>query len=275
MSKSDGISVIVRTDSTGSSRHLVNLHDQLADQTELIVVGKSPSRLPSESLGGITLVSCSAGRFEALRTGVEIARFNSVLFLDDDQVPEQGLLEELKAKQEDAVIIPERSMNRNLVGRLMDLKRIYLEELARENPVPEIPVIPRFYKVATLNRAFERLSLETLRAIVQHEDSVLYNEAYNFCEEVTFSTKRVFHEDPHVLSFIAKEYRYGRSNESALLSGHLTTEQIRFVRTLDKNRVLYNRTLGLNPGIIVDILKAVPYLMGSLSCRIEDVFKGE
>src|SRR6266487_344048 len=129
---SAGISVIMRTNGDAYDRKISSLCDQLTAPVELVVVGKTigPGSDPSTSLVEIRRVRTQVGRFEAMRVGVSCSQFESVLFVDDDQVIEPGLLEELRAAQEDAVIIPERSLNRNLVGRLMDLKREYLEELA-------------------------------------------------------------------------------------------------------------------------------------------------
>src|SRR5260370_23216709 len=249
--------------------------DQEPAPAELIVVGEGVGQraIPSNSLVAVKPIETSVGRFEAMRIGIYNSQYESVLFLDNDQVIEPGLLEELRTKQEDAVIIPERSLNRNLVGRLMDLKRSYLEELAKDHPHPEIPVIPRFYKKRILDRAFEQLPLETLQTVTQHEDSILYREAYDSCRKLSMSRKRIFNQDPDLFSFVRKAYIYGKANETALSSGRLTSSQAGFIRTLDRNRILYDRGVGFNPVLTIHLLQGIPYAAGSLSYKVEDLFR--
>ena len=111
-----------------------------------------------------------------MKIGTDEASLDCILFLDEDQTPEEGLMEELTEKNDDAIIIPERSLNRNFIGRLMDYKRTCLEESVRNKPIPEIPVIPRFYRKEILLKAFANLSSKTILNVEQHEDSILYSE---------------------------------------------------------------------------------------------------
>jgi hypothetical protein len=207
-----------------------------------------------------------------MRVGAENANLDGILFLDDDQRLEDGLLGELEESDADAVIIPERSLNRNVIGRLMDRKRKYLEALVRESPRPDVGVIPRFYKRNLLLRAFENISIRTLRVASQHEDTILYNEVYKKCKKVSMSQKRIFNQDPSLAKFIAKAFEYGKQNEQALSSGALTAEQIDLIRRMDRNRMIYATDKGLNPGLLIDLLKGPPYVLGSTICSLKSLF---
>lgn len=269
-----GISVIVRTQGNLPLEGLARILASVTDQSEVIVVGPLVHQIGCEGFPRLRLIESTAGRFEALKIGTENASLDHVLLLDEDQTMESGLIEELILKTDDAVIIPERSLNRNLVGRLMDLKRGYLEELANIRPTPDIPVIPRLYKKNILSQAFHRLPNKILRTVVQHEDSILYQEALKLGRKISMTKRRIFNIDPDLLSFLRKAYMYGWHNEEALLSGFLTREQINLIRRMDRNRIIYRKNLGPNKGIIIDLLKGAPYLAGSLSRKVQHYVRG-
>ena len=219
----------------------------------------------------VTWMSSRRGRFEALSLGIHAVRSSRVLILDDDQVLDQGLASELNEIEGDAIFVPERSLNRNLVGRFMDLKRAGVENLARKAPNPAIPAVPRCYDAPTALRALARVGEAELRAISQHEDSVLYFEVARLADKVGWAHHRILNLDPPLGEFLKKSFDYGLSQSRAIRSPSVTAEHQQLLRAIDRGRLENWGAEGLYPGLLADMVKGTPYLLGLMAGRLSSV----
>ncbi|NON61516.1 hypothetical protein, partial [Acidianus sp. RZ1] len=162
-------------------------------------------------------------------------------------------IEELEKLDCDAVLIPEKSANRNVVGRLLDLQRDYLVRYVKVKGFsPYVVAVPRCFKREKLLN----INVKDLN-VVSHEDSVLYYEAFNSLKSFCISNHVIFNEDPPFFEFLKKYYKYGKSTTKPSPHDWLISK-------LDKNRVIYDRDVGFNWGILVDLVKGIPYLLGKV-----------
>jgi len=136
------ISIITRAYRTSELKNLVNnLTSNNEVEKEIIAV----CNVNDYNIEGIKIILENSNRFRARITGIKNASYEKILLLDSDQIPEKGLLSELDDKNNDMVIIPEKSTNNYLTSKCLDDWRYRNERLARKNITPYIMVIPRFY----------------------------------------------------------------------------------------------------------------------------------
>lgn len=252
------ISIVLRSYETSEIRDLVSYLKQNNDiENEIVAV----CNLNDFEIDGINLILEDSNRFEARISGIKNARFDRVLFLDSDQLPEEGLLGELDSMNEDMVIIPERSSSKNLTARCLDDWRMRNENLARRNTSPFVPVIPRFYRKYTLLKAINALS-DSAYKIVSHEDSVIYYETLKIKQRVGFSSRHILNRDPNFFKLMYKAYQYGKYSKSA--EALSLPEEIEYLLDrLDRN-TLNLRELGFGKGFLIQIPRGIAYEIGKL-----------
>ena len=199
--------------------------------------------------------------FEARVTGIRNAVYDKLLLLDSDQIPERGLLRELDNKEEDMVIIPEQSVKNSFTSMCLDDWRYRNELLARKQPNPYIPVIPRFYRKDYLLNAVNKLSANICK-IIDHEDSILYYYVFEETKNIQFSIKRIFNYDPNLLKLMHKAYLYGKNNKDTY---QLTIPEniSQLLYKLNRN-TLNIKELGLGKGYIVQIMRGIAYEFGKI-----------
>ncbi|MEM3828704.1 MAG: hypothetical protein QXP36_05785, partial [Conexivisphaerales archaeon] len=196
--------------------------------------------------------------------GLLKAKQDYILNLDSDQIVSEKLLEKLNNVRNDMAIIAEKSYNNNLIGKLMDYKRDYLFKYSKSHPSPFIPVIPRFYKKKLALDAFESITNFELKNIIQHEDSLLYYEAFKLSKNIGFVDDYLYNIDPPLNLFLKKSYTYGSNMRTALKSNNVLNEHKQFFRKLDEYSFLFEMKIGINKGIIINFIKGLPYFIGYL-----------
>jgi hypothetical protein len=163
------ISIITRAYKTSELKNLVNnLNSYNEVEKEIIAV----CNVNDYNIDNTKLIIENSNRFRARIIGIKNASYEKILLLDSDQIPENGLLKELDEKNEDMIIIPEKSINNNFTSKCLDDWRYRNEKLARKNITPYIPVVPRFYKTEYLINAVNRFP-QNIYNIIDHEDTVL------------------------------------------------------------------------------------------------------
>ncbi|MEM3191506.1 MAG: hypothetical protein QW292_05315 [Candidatus Parvarchaeota archaeon] len=254
------ISIITRSLRSSELENFVNnLVSRKDADIEIIAV----SKINDHDLGGnINLIVENSNRFEAKITGIKNAKYDKILFLDSDQVPQEGLLTELDDKDDDMVIIPERSLNNNFTARCLDDWRFRNERIAMKNPNPYIPVIPRFFKKEYVMKAIEIINPK-LYNVITHEDSILYYEVYKLTKRISFSKKYIYNNDPPFSLLMKKAFYYGK-NYKEIKSSDIPFEIVDLIDRLDMNTLNF-RELGIGKGYIIQILRGMMYKLGSLS----------
>ena len=133
------ISIIARSLKSSELRNLVTtLTSRKEAKIEIIAVSRTND---SDFGGNINLIVENSNRLQAKATGVKKAKYDNLLFLDSDQIPQEYLLSELENKKDDMVIIPERSLNNSFVASCLDDWRFRNERVAMNHPNPYIPVV--------------------------------------------------------------------------------------------------------------------------------------
>jgi len=255
------ISIITRAKKTSEVKNLIyNLNSNLEVEKEIIAV----CIINDCNIENAKVILENSKMLEAKITGIKNAKFDKILFLDSDQIPQKGLLEELDKRNEDMIIIPEKSYNNNLIGKLLDYQRDYMFKYSKLNPSPLISVIPRFYKKELMLQAIKNINDFELKNIVQYEDSLLYYEIYKLSKNIGFSNYYIYNIDPPLNVFLKKSFNYGLMFGHSLKLYDLKEEHKNLFKKLNSNIIIFNKELGINPGIIIKIIKGIPYLFGYL-----------
>lgn len=252
------ISIILRSYRTSELKGIVSyLKHNKETEKEVIAV----CVIDDYDIYGADVILEDSNRFEARITGIKMANFDRILLLDSDQVPEDGLLEELNNKKEDMVIIPERSMNKGLTSKCLDDWRKRNEEIARQRPSPDVSVIPRFYFRNQLLKAIREWPYNTPK-ILSHEDSVLYYYVYKNSRSIGFSTKCILNDDPNILILMRKAFLYGKFKKSVQFLN--VPADVRNLLDRLNNTTLNIKDLGFGAGYLVQIPRGVAYILGEM-----------
>ena len=256
------ISVVTRAYRTSELRNLVlSLQSNHEIEKEIIAVCKIED-CKLNSAQSLELILEDSNRFRARITGIKLSTYGKILLLDSDQIPQEGLLSELDNRTEDMVIIPEKSLNSNWIGKCLDDWRLRNERMAMEEPTPFIPVIPRFYTAEKLKKTIDRLPHQALE-IISHEDSVLYYEVFKETQLIGFSKHYILNDDPHFSTLMRKAFLYGkyqREADSLIISDDL----FKLIDALNKSTLNF-KELGVGKGFIIQVLRGMMYEIGRLS----------
>lgn len=252
------ISIITRSYWTSELKELVYSLKR-NDEIEKEVVAVCNKK--DYDLHGINLILENSNRFEARITGIKNAQFDKVLLLDSDQVLEDGLLHEIENRNEEMMIIPEKSLGKGLTAKCLDDLRTRNEMFAKKNISPYVPVVPRYYKKEPLMAAIGKLPQGTYN-VMSHEDSILYNEVYRITQNIGFSLNHIFNRDPKFITLIRKAFLYGKFMKSAE-SLNPPSEIIYLLNKLNYN-ALNIKELGFGKGYVLQVLRAFAYEFGRI-----------
>ena len=253
------ISVVTRAYRTSELTNLISsLQANREIEKEIIAVCKNED-YNLNSAQSSELILEDSNRFRARITGIKLATYDKILLLDSDQIPEEGLLAELDNRTEDMVIIPEKSLGGNWIGKCLDDWRFRNERMAMEGPTPFIPVIPRFYNRKKLRAAIDRLPHQALE-IISHEDSVLYYEVFKETQLIGFSKHYILNDDPPFGTLMRKAFLYGKyqRNVDSLI---IPEDLLKLIDVLNKS-TLNIRELGIGKGFIIQVLRGMMYEIG-------------
>lgn len=254
------ISIIARSLKSSELKNLVTtLTSRKEAKIEIIAVSRTND---SDFGGNINLIVENSNRLQAKATGVKKAKYDNLLFLDSDQIPQEYLLAELENKKDDMVIIPERSLNNSFIASCLDDWRFRNERVAMNHPNPYIPVVPRYFKRDFVLDAIERVDSKVYN-ISNHEDSILYYEVYKKTKRISFSSKYIFNDDPTFSILMKKAFNYGR-NHREMKSSEVPLDIVDLVERLDMHSLNF-RELGIGKGYLVQILRGLMYKLGNFS----------
>ena len=252
------ISIITRAYKTSELKKLIsNINSINEVEIEIIAV----CNVNDYNIEATKLIIENSNRFKARITGIKNSNYDKILFLDSDQIPEKGLLSELDGKNNDMIIIPEKSINNNFISKCLDDWRYRNERLARKNITPYIPVVPRFYKKEYLINAINRIH-QNIYNIIDHEDSIIYYETFKETKNVGFSKKYIYNYDPDFLNLMRKAFLYGK-NERDIKSIDIPEDIKVLIDKLNKN-TLNVKELGIGRGYIIQVLRGIMYEMGKI-----------
>ena len=252
------ISIVTRAYKTSQLKNLIlNLQKNLEVEKEIIAV----CRINDYDIKDINLIIENSKRFQARITGIKSATYNKILLIDSDQIPEKGLLQELHDKNEDMIIIPEKSTNKNFTSKCLDDWRYRNEKRAMENPNPYIPVVPRYYNRSVLLNVINKFSPD-IYEIVDHEDSVLYYEIFKETRNIGFAKKHILNYDPSLNILLQKAFLYGK-NRKAVQNLEVPTDILVLINKLNRS-TLNIKDLGIGKGYIIQILRGLMYEVGRI-----------
>lgn len=252
------ISIITRAYRSSELSYLVkqlgNIHNI---EFEIIAV----CNIEDAKFNGVDIVTENTNRFQARATGIKMANFERILLIDSDQLPENDLLLELENTHDDMVIIPERSYNRNFVGKCLDETRSRNFIWAKRGPDPSIPAIPRFYKTEQLKQSVNRIS-KSVYNIISHEDSILYNEVCKVTTSISFSKRSLYNIDPSFFILLKKAFKYGvsvKNNKNLPINDDIRE----LLSSLNRNAINFKEQ-GFTLGQLLQIVRAFAYKMGTI-----------
>ncbi len=250
------ISIVTRAYRSSQLENLIsNLHNNTEIEFEIIAV----CNIKDVEYDNVKIILENSNRFRARITGIRNAKSERILLIDSDQILENGLLTELNTKTDDMVIIPERSISCNVVGRCLDDWRFRNEKRAFKHPRPDIPVIPRFYWKKQLARIVGELP-EIVFGIISHEDSVLYQMVFLETNSIGFATRCILNEDPSLSRLLGKAYNYGKDAKSAENLA-LPEDISKLLYRLDMSSLNIGE-LGIGKGLILQVIRGFCYEMG-------------
>lgn len=259
-----GISIIVRTKNDPNVISCVKSFEQIESPScELIIVDSSDNQTNFDTLSiKVQCLRKNVSRFEALKVGIQFSSFDKILIIDSDQIVSRELITQLAHIEHDMCIISEMSYNKNFIGEISDYHREFLYRHAKHYLSASLPVIPRLYAKDIIFKAISKLTDSEISSISQHEDSVIYFEALKISQDVVFCDIPILNIDPSFAEFAKKSFRYGLAQQRVLSSNIISKERKEFLRSIDRNRVIYSESEGFNFGILYDVLKAFFYISG-------------
>lgn len=272
-----GISVVIRSKDSSKLKETIESVVLGSDcEFDIIVLDSSSLPLKLKSRSNLNVIRLPASDYNDMFVKRKIAEkyvtHDKVLTLDSDQIIEKGLLDELDKSNADATIIPERSDTRNIVGNLLDKKRVFYEAIAKRNPNPRFLAIPRLYRTSIYSEAIKRIPLGVMKYTMAHEDSVLYYEAFNEIKSIVFSDRCIYNFDPPLLSYLKKSYKIGGYNGKATSTRGYPLKYKMLLKELNLRRHIYDKDLGLNIGLTLDAIRfpfiASGYLISSINLRL-------
>ncbi|MHB1812536.1 MAG: hypothetical protein ACYCPR_09030 [Thermoplasmataceae archaeon] len=265
------ITIVIRCiegDNIDNSLESIFVSDRLDFQQDIVIVSTGPIISRYADMRSINLIISDAKRIEAKKIGIENAKYNSILFIDSDQTLSKELLNSLLYTMEEMVIIPERSMNRNFMGKLMDKKRIALENAMKQRIDITIPVIPRLFARDLLLKAFLTFSAEVIKNVTETEDSLIFYECLKYSTNVGWvKTGIIYNMDPSLLEYINKSYTYGLRNEIRIKDSTLSPEYSRIVRAIQYSTILNNNLPSIST-FFLNMIRGIPYTCGLIAARI-------
>lgn len=252
------LSIVTRAYNTSELRNLIiTLRANVEVEREIIAV----CRINDYDIKGIKLIIENSNRFQARITGIKNASYDRILLLDSDQVPAKGLLQELDNKNQDMVIIPERSINKNFTSKCLDDWRNRNEKRAMENPNPYILVIPRYYNRKVLLNVINKLSPDIYK-IESHEDSILYYEIFKETRNIGFAKKYILNYDPSLNILLQKAFLYGKYR-NVVQKLEAPDDILALINKINRS-TLDIKDLGIGRGYIIQILRGLMYELGRI-----------
>lgn len=252
------ISILTRAYNTSELRHLIdNLNSNDEIEKEIIAV----CNVNDFNIKNTKLIIENSNRFKARITAIKNAHCENILLLDSDQIPGKGLLSELDKKEEDMIIIPEKSLNSGFTARCLDDWRYRNERLAKKKATPYSMAIPRFYKRISLVNTINRLP-EDIYNILSHEDSILYFEVFKETNNIGFSKQYIYNYDPNFFNLMKKAFLYGKYKKD--MKSMEIPDNIRIlIDTLNKS-VFNVKELGIGRGYIIQMFRGILYEIGNI-----------
>lgn len=253
-----GLTIVIRAmKSSELNQRILNSLIDINFEIEVLVV----CNINDYPIERIRYIENKVGRFEARIIGIKNAQYDKILFLDSDQIPEVGLIDDLVKLNCDACIIPERSLGRSLCSNLMNDWRIRIESYGIRHPSPFIPVIPRLYSKGILLKAINRLPTN-YEVIIDHEDSILYYLSFPELKSISYTNKCIFNFNETVPNLLKKAYTYGKNHKN-VKKIEISPELSILIRKI--NHQLFDvKNLGLGKGHVIQTLKAMSYGLGAL-----------
>ncbi len=252
------ISIITRAYKTSELKNLINnLNSNNEIEKEIIAV----CNIKDYNIENAKLIIEDSNRFQARITGIKNANYDKILLLDSDQIPEKGLLEELDNKNEDMIIIPEKSMNNNFTSKCLDDFRYRVENYAKRYHSPFIPVIPRMYRTSYAKDSINELPTK-IYGILSHEDSILYYEIFKKTQNIGFAGKYIYNYDPNFFTLMKKAFLYGKYKKD--VKSIDTPDDIKMLIYKLNQNALNIREIGFGKGYIIQILRGIAYELGEI-----------
>jgi hypothetical protein len=98
------------------------------------------------------------------------------------------------------------SSTKSLFSKILNRQREALINIPETMLTPCVPVIPRLYSTEIIRNAMEAIDINSLTNVVQHEDSLIYLEAYPMIRSLKISKGKILNVDPDIFTFIKKVF---------------------------------------------------------------------
>lgn len=255
------ISIITRAYKTSELQMVIKNLDLNNEASKEIIAVCNINDYNFDKIKNLNIIIENSNMFQARITGIKSANYDKILLLDSDQIPGKGLINEIENSENDMLIVPERSLNNNFTGRCLDDWRYRNEKYALKNPNPDIPVIPRYYKKSFLIDIINKLPLEIYK-VIAHEDSILYYMAFKETKNIGFTNNYIYNYDPSIFILMRKAFKYGKYKKD-IKQVELPSDIKKLINQINKNS-LNIKNLGLGKGYIIQSLRGIAYICGSL-----------
>ena len=200
----------------------------------------------------------------AREIGVRKANGKYILLFDSDQILERTAIERgVKLLRDyDMLWLEERTYNpKSILEKLYDADRKLVQKHYKDfiNPVGGV-ILPRFYKISIIRKAFDKIPKEILPLCVAHDHAIIYYEAKKISEKITRLDNAVWHQEPSsFINLFRKTYRYGKTTKALVKNGVYSN----IIKSKDSMRKFEGEDLKLwILSNILRVIRGIPYKLG-------------
>jgi glycosyltransferase involved in cell wall biosynthesis len=241
----------------------VNVVDGFSRDETKAIAGKYPLALYEDEMGLLN----------ARKLGVEKSSGQFVLLLDSDQILEPDAIENavrlIQEEELDMLVLEEDVFrNKTFLEMLFHLDRKLIHSVKDFSPFTGV-MLPRFYKKAILQQAFQAIPQSALQSGGQ-DHAIIYYEVWQITRKVDLLPNAVKHIEPSTLrEIVPKFYRWGYTSHSAREAKY--KDMLQTKERFRKGMFQKGLWLASFGSIALLMIKGIPYVlgraMGSLRAR--------
>ncbi len=210
--------------------------------------------------------------------GLKVAKGEYILLLDSDQILAPDTIERavafIESQHADMLIFEEDVFKQDkFLEKLFHYDRKLINSIKDLSPYTGV-MLPRFYKVKILKKAFANILPDILKSVGGQDHAIIYLEAWNQTNRVNILLNAVKHIEPSSINILLKKfYRWGYTSVGARSNKYskMLSKKERFRKGLFR-RGLYTASIA---SIFLLILKGVPYKIGYYHAKLKSYKYGK